>query len=242
MLRTIFLLIIFFTISTNAFASLIITEVFPNPSGKDKNKEWIELYNSSSSELSLEGWKINETELSHSNIKPNSFKTFNIPLSNKEQELVLISPEGKISSHLSYTESKENLSYSNCRIKKDNLQKNTWLWTLSSKNQANPELIEHKGVITSEIEIKEEYQFYLDNKKIIINDKLHSINNLQNLFKKDQQLSVLLNQNILQAYKLKNNNDVILEETKTNWINLLLIPISILGTILFFIPVPIKDP
>jgi len=35
---------------------IIIQEMFPNPCGKDKDKEWIRLYNSANTEINLNGW------------------------------------------------------------------------------------------------------------------------------------------------------------------------------------------
>ena len=55
-----FLFISFFLspILISAEEKIVINEVMPNPSGSDKNREWIELYNLGEKERNLFNWQI----------------------------------------------------------------------------------------------------------------------------------------------------------------------------------------
>ena len=43
---------------------IYLNELFPNPKSKDKNNEWIELFNNSNSDINLGNWKISSTKSS----------------------------------------------------------------------------------------------------------------------------------------------------------------------------------
>lgn len=57
--------------------SVLITEFFPNPVGADSGKEWVELYNPTDFEISLEGFEI-QTESSSGNVRNFTLPNINI--------------------------------------------------------------------------------------------------------------------------------------------------------------------
>jgi hypothetical protein len=70
-----------------ATADLIINEIMYNLAGVDDKHEWIELYNASSSEINLEGFKINDGDDSTNH-------SFNAPPKNNSRGSMTIPPQG----------------------------------------------------------------------------------------------------------------------------------------------------
>lgn len=99
-----------------------ISEIFPNPSGTDTGKEWIEIHNKSTEPINIGGWKI-QTKNGKTYILPEnamipaegymSFtdKTSKLQLKNTNEELWLIDPEGSLSDHVTYESAPENESF-----------------------------------------------------------------------------------------------------------------------------------
>ncbi|MEX0933949.1 MAG: lamin tail domain-containing protein [Candidatus Paceibacterota bacterium] len=58
--QLLFFTILLLAVPTSVRAQLIITEVMYDPQGSDKGREWVEIYNSGSSAVNLDGWKIND--------------------------------------------------------------------------------------------------------------------------------------------------------------------------------------
>jgi len=74
-------------IVASATSELIINEIMYNLSGVDDKHEWIELYNASSSEINLEGFKINDGDDSTNH-------GFNVPPKNNSRGSMIIPPQG----------------------------------------------------------------------------------------------------------------------------------------------------
>ena len=55
-----FSLLILLTSPSIASAQVLINEVFPNPSGDEKQDEWVELFNTSNQEIDLAGYKLKD--------------------------------------------------------------------------------------------------------------------------------------------------------------------------------------
>lgn len=103
---------------------IIISEVLPNPSGKDSNREWIEIMNSSGAACSLYGWEIDDQEggskayaISSTELIPPgkylllpSWKT-KLNLNNTEDSVRLFNQDGKLVDEINYENSPENQSY-----------------------------------------------------------------------------------------------------------------------------------
>jgi endonuclease YncB( thermonuclease family) len=97
-------------------SSLLINELLPNPSGKDSGNEYIELYNSGSVPIRLEGWKLGgktKKKLDGHIIEPFDFLIFkNITLRNSGDSIRLIDPNRSVQSEVTYEEAKDDQSWS----------------------------------------------------------------------------------------------------------------------------------
>ncbi|OIO45563.1 hypothetical protein COX24_03820 [bacterium (Candidatus Gribaldobacteria) CG23_combo_of_CG06-09_8_20_14_all_37_87_8] len=124
------------------FLGIIITEVLPNPEGKDSENEFIELFNQEETPLDLTGWQIcdkigqSKTFTFESKIvAPKSFillfiKETKISLNNEGDGLWLLDKQGNLIDEVTFSETKEGLSYSRN-------QGNEWLWVPPTPNKPN---------------------------------------------------------------------------------------------------------
>ena len=143
---------------------IIINEVFPNPQGKDLGKEWIELYNQSNKDISLQNWKISNSkfskEIKDTNIKAKDYKileNLNFYLKNKKETITLSDFNGTKISQLKYSQSKEGLSYTKNKT-----------WTSPSKGKKNNIIETWYGKI-----IKRNNRLTMNNKTISISKDLN---------------------------------------------------------------------
>ncbi len=93
--------------------ALKFSEIFPNPEGKDFKKEWIEIYNETSS-LDLYQWKIKDKAgkifeiKKHLFLKKGEFLVIfpnpKLILNNQNETLYLIDPQGKIIDKVGFQE------------------------------------------------------------------------------------------------------------------------------------------
>lgn len=110
-----------------------ITEIFPNPSGTDTGKEWVEIYNESNKKINFGNWEIQTDNKRKYAIKdktfisPGAYSAINpkIPLKNSGAHISLIDPEGNVVDEIDYPQSKENLSYAKV-VSSNNA---AWEWT-----------------------------------------------------------------------------------------------------------------
>ncbi len=118
------------------YSKIIISELLPNPSGEEKVKEFIELYNPNKEDVNLTGWQLRDASktghydiMNNIIIPPKGFWVVErgecgFALNNSGSETVkLIAPNDKIVDEASYQGSKEDFSYSY------NFQKQKWFWT-----------------------------------------------------------------------------------------------------------------
>lgn len=123
--------------------SVFLNEILPNPTGADESNEWIELYNSSNSEVDLSDWKIKDiTGTITTFVIPkgtkllvNSFIVFkrpetNIMLNNDEDGLNLLLPDNKVVDSVTFTKAPLGQSY--------NKIGSSWVWSITpSQSQFN---------------------------------------------------------------------------------------------------------
>jgi competence ComEA-like helix-hairpin-helix protein len=115
-------------------AGVVINEILPNPEGADETNEWIELYNSNSSDIDLSGWQLQDTNgtittytiAQGTKILANSFLIFKRPdtkisLNNDQDGLNLLTPDKKIADSVAFTTAPLNQSY--------NKTSTDWLWS-----------------------------------------------------------------------------------------------------------------
>lgn len=199
---------------------LIITEILPNPKGADKGQEWIEFYNNSKQNIDLSNWKLNNGKnyiLPSTTLPPKSYfilenETLKMTLKNSNATLKLIDSEGVSSQEISFSKSKEGLSYSLISIKTANQTKTTWNWTTPTKSQPNQTLYLITGKISTPPQISEDFYFTIkDNQnresKIIFTEDLFSFDLLSTILKENSAISVVVE---------KNNNKFILKSFKLN--------------------------
>lgn len=123
---------------------ITITEILPNPSGKDNGNEWLEIYNESDKKINLGNWKIQTADGKKKQIlKDKTFIaagaylaiTTKISLKNSGDKIQLIDPEGNIIDEIQYPESRDGMSYAKI-ISNENA---AWEWTKNiSRGAPNP--------------------------------------------------------------------------------------------------------
>jgi hypothetical protein len=124
-----------------------ITELLPNPKGKDENQEWIELFNKSPNPINIGNWQllINDktTTLPDTiTIPAQSYFLLNnneqkFTLGNSQTQVKIATFQNKLSSELKYEKAPEDESYSLIKTNSDS----NWQWTKNkTPNQENPEL------------------------------------------------------------------------------------------------------
>ena len=126
-------------------SGVFINEILPNPEGADETNEWVELYNSNSSDIDLSNWQIQDTEGTTTTytipkgtkILANGYLVFkrpdiNIMLNNDQDGLNLLTPDKKIIDSISFTSAPLGQSY--------NKINSNWQWsstlTPGAKNSA----------------------------------------------------------------------------------------------------------
>lgn len=213
--------------------SIEITEIFPNPKGKDTGNEWIELYNSSNQNVDLSNWKINENKLTQTTIPANSYITIKQTLKNTANELVLKDFQNTTISQASYPKTKEGLSYSKIE--------NKWFWSKPTKAAPNPIYTTLKARIVKPPTIAEDFYFTVMDEtqkmqKITFDQDLHSFELLASIFKEGTEIELTIdeNQNLIE-YKIINNPKAKKQEVKKySWLPYLLLGISTLVLIFIY--------
>ena len=143
---TIVVVVSMFPLSRFVFAEEIIlpiqiSEVLPNPVGDDTQLEWIELYNPTENDISLDGWSIADVfgaiktySLTGKTISAHSFFVIErsetgITFNNDKEQVVLRSPVGQLASTAIMTNIPEGKSFS--------FIDGDWVWADPTKGGAN---------------------------------------------------------------------------------------------------------
>jgi len=135
---------------------IIITELLPNPEGRDDH-ELIELFNSGSEDVDLEGWKLGDNstrkytvksdDFSSTIIKANNYFIINkevssISLNNTSDSAKLFHPDETLVDLVEYNDCQEAQSYS--------LVDNEWVWTDEpTPGSANEFIIKNDSPVAS---------------------------------------------------------------------------------------------
>ncbi|MDA1060852.1 MAG: lamin tail domain-containing protein, partial [bacterium] len=201
-----------------------LSEIMPNPDGSDKNKEWIELQNTSNETVNLENWQItnNKTHtIKGKKIQANSQITIDdlkITLRNKEDHIQLINPEGKIIEEVSYKKAPSGQSFS--KISKD------WNWASPSKNKNNGKL--QASILTIE-EFLNQYKVNQNQETLLTAISKKPLNlNVSTLEKENK--SILLDFEIQNPKQLKNRR------IRENWLIYCLVLTIPLATTAYLLP------
>ncbi|RMD64485.1 lamin tail domain-containing protein, partial [Candidatus Parcubacteria bacterium] len=91
--------------------AVVLTEVFPNPAGRDTGKEWVELCNQETSLRQLSGWSLRtgakSAKLPPLSLAPKACRVIgkgqlHLPLRNSNLSLSLVDAAGKVVSSIDY--------------------------------------------------------------------------------------------------------------------------------------------
>lgn len=128
------LVVLLFFSNEQAAASVLINEVLPDPAGKDKEGEWIELYNNSSETINLSGWILRDmvgqgrtfifpdrTQISGFNFLLCPISQTKLSLNNSGDIIELLSADGALQDKIDYPTARQGQSY--------NRTDNGWQWS-----------------------------------------------------------------------------------------------------------------
>ncbi|MDF1498157.1 MAG: lamin tail domain-containing protein [Patescibacteria group bacterium] len=153
---------------------IIISEIYPNPNGRDNesgNYEWIELYNNSDRDVNLRGWQIDDILNKGSKlyiikkdniIKAREYKLFinaetKIILNNSGDEVNILWPDGTVVDSVQYKKTTEEWSYSL-------FYDDSWMWNsyktpgkenFNIENKINNPIVKSESDFTEEVEDEE---------------------------------------------------------------------------------------
>ena len=136
------ILIVLFLFSKQALAEVLINEVLPDPQGKDKEGEWIELYNNNDTNIDLSGWILRDrvgqgrtfifpdrTEIGHFNFLLCPISQTKLSLNNTGDTIELLNASGTLQDKVDYPTAKQGQSY--------NRTDNGWQWSASPTPNKN---------------------------------------------------------------------------------------------------------
>ncbi|MBD3331028.1 hypothetical protein GF354_05915 [Candidatus Peregrinibacteria bacterium] len=246
-------LISFLIIKIPAFAEnfLQISEVFPNPKGRDKN-EWIEIYNGGSEKIPLKNYTL------HINKKPYKIKkdiivgpkSFGVlkksdikfSLNNNKLNLELFDKNQSSVAKLNFNESMEGESYSYTKVISKNLVKYEYFWTSPTPGEKNLNFLQFSGFIKVPLSIANDYYLIVDKTKIIIDKNKHDIALIKNIIQQGDKILILMDENqILQKFKILSKAKIEPGKNNSKLFGILLcLPITVLALILIKLSVPRK--
>ncbi|MCD6550102.1 lamin tail domain-containing protein [bacterium] len=153
---------------SNYPCNIFINEIMPSPEGPDSKNEWIEIANKNNFDVNIENWKITDTKgkttiytfPDNTIIKSRSFLVIyrpetKITLNNKEDSIILYSPDYKKKDEVFYKEAPLGKSFSRF--------KNEWRWSsiptpgkenlLQSKKEKKNSLLKKENPLSAKISL-----------------------------------------------------------------------------------------
>jgi len=136
---------------------LRITEIFPNPKGEDKGREWIEIFNDSDTQVKLGNWKLKTENKSYNfkniTIKEKKYlvlysKDLGFSLKNTKGKFILSDFDNNEISSVTYDDSFEAKSFMEItNIENGELNK-SWIWTEdTTPGDENYTIYTYNGII-----------------------------------------------------------------------------------------------
>lgn len=130
------------------FKGVIINELFPNPIGTDTEREFIELYNTSSQSVDLNGWSLSdesgtqftfseETILENGMYLAIPYVQSKITLNNDTDTVQLNDNLGRLQDEITYENGGEGMSYSRFVNNPSYLQDSDWEWVPPTQGAEN---------------------------------------------------------------------------------------------------------
>lgn len=134
------------------YPALILSEIFPNPAGRDDGQEWVEIYNPNDFPVNTKNYILDDytnggsspMKLKEVEILPKSYYLVHDPsvnLNNSNEEIQLLDPSGTLLDKIFFSEGFEGQSFAR--------MKNQWLWTTFPTPNFENE------IISEELEISE---------------------------------------------------------------------------------------
>lgn len=159
-LFALFLFGVLFSVAV-ASSDVVINEIFPNPEGSDKGKEFVEFYNEGDEDIDLEGWVLKKISkkgvVKEHNFDDNDkikkeeyFEVKFSGLNNDGATIILIDAEGSEVDDKKYDKSLEGKSYNRDEKDKDG----HWYWTDETggdENVDNPANQKYLKIIINEM-------------------------------------------------------------------------------------------
>lgn len=187
-------------------SKISISELLPNPKGKDNGAEWIEFFNNDDRDINLENWRIKTnkkmTQVPYFQIKSKEYKTFNFQLTNTGETFELYDFQNNLIDKISYENAAENKSYTKISIEGENP---IWDWTSEiTKAASNPSYAKLNGIIL-ESPNEESFSVKSDDKIFQIFYKGSDIDPLLTklTFTKDSEIEIIGEQLSDEIFKLK---------------------------------------
>lgn len=208
----------FLLLTNTTHATLLISELLPNPDGTDTGQEWVEIFNNSTKNADLNGYILDTGKknqaLSSLQIGPREFALIDnlkITLRNSDGYLALLSPDGQIIDKINYDKAPSGQSLSLITIHKDSQRKQFFNWSSPTPAAPNPEFREVEGKISSVPVISTNFTFQItDNngqaRTIIFGEEDFEFKLVASSFLSDTTVRLLIetkeNQNIMRAYEI----------------------------------------
>lgn len=219
---------------------ITINEIFPDPKGKDKGSEWVELYNNNEHDIDLLGWKLNNGGKKVSTIKNSliigAFRYFvlekenlKLALKNTDGQLQLIDMNGNLMDKIDYGKAIEEKSFSKIVFQNvgetADMGKSKWSWTTPTKNQKNDEFYVLEGEIIKDLSNPPTIEIAIKDKTLTlqISDN-QNILLLTTILRPKTVAQFLVNKNgIIQDFKIKNPKKFPATKNQEDWVNYYLI-------------------
>lgn len=149
----------------NLSDKISLTEILPNPEGKDPGNEWLEIFNGENFSIDISGWQLesgDKTKTLSQTIPPGYSLIKNINLKNSTNTVIFKDFNGKVFSELDYDSAPEGQSLS--------LINNEYIWGAPTPSAPNPHYQNLTGTVTS-APTKENQYFTLDTTTIYLDEK-----------------------------------------------------------------------
>lgn len=164
------------TLNGDISDNIHITEVLPNPQGRDSGNEWIELYNNEDKAINLANWSLSnsnktytfpETIIQAQSYLVLSDKELGFSLNNTDATIILHDFQQTLIDTVSYNNVQESHSYTKVLTYSNNNEETSWMWhnTPTPGESSQPlyqyegtivEYQQESGVLTIEIEDSQE--------------------------------------------------------------------------------------
>lgn len=128
-------------LQTSAF--IVVAELYPDPTGRDEEQEFIEVLNAGAEAVNIRGWKLTDTRndfviATDTILAPGESIAFlrpltRIALNNTSDQIFLVDPFGTVINGVAYTKAESGQSFARNT-------KGRWVWTTPTPNETNTDI------------------------------------------------------------------------------------------------------